>query len=200
MGNYLLDAGVFLLDTLVSLYILAVLLRFLLQLARADFFNPVAQFLVMVTTPTLKPLRRFIPGLWGIDLAAVALLLLLEGLLVFLVGPGGHPMLQLGLVFGQPPRVAGLIVLTVTELLKTTLYVYLFIIVLRAILSWVSPYPNPNVRPLVQMSEPLLRRVRTLLPAAAGLDLSPFVAGLILVLLLMVPIRMLTDLGILLAR
>ncbi len=200
MGNYLLDAGVFLLDTLVSLYILAVLLRFLLQLARADFFNPVAQFLVMVTTPTLKPLRRFIPGLWGIDLAAVALLLLLEGLLVFLVGPGGHPMLQLGLVFGQPPRVAGLIVLTVTELLKTTLYVYLFIIALRAILSWVSPYPNPNVRPLVQMSEPLLRRVRTLLPAAAGLDLSPFVAGLILVLLLMVPIRMLTDLGILLAR
>ena len=200
MGNYLLDAGVFLLDTLVSLYILAVLLRFLLQLARADFFNPVAQFLVMVTTPTLKPLRRFIPGLWGIDLAAVALLLLLEGLLVFLVGPGGHPMLQLGLVFGQPPRVAGLIVLTVTELLKTTLYVYLFIIVLRAILSWVSPYPNPNVRPLVQMSEPLLRRVRALLPAAAGLDLSPFVAGLILVLLLMVPIRMLTDLGILLAR
>ena len=200
MGNYLLDAGVFLLDTLISLYILAVLLRFLLQLARADFFNPVAQFLVMVTTPALKPLRRFIPGLWGIDLAAVALLLLLEGLLVFLVGPGGHPMLQLGLLFGQPPRVAGLIVLTVTELLKTTLYVYLFIIALRAILSWVSPYPNPNVRPLIQMSEPLLRRVRALLPAAAGLDLSPFVAGLILVLLLMVPIRMLTDLGILLAR
>lgn len=200
MGNYLLDAGVFLLDTVVSLYILAVLLRFLLQLARADFFNPMAQFLVMVTTPTLKPLRRFIPGLWGIDLAAVALLLLLEGLLVFLVGPGSHPMLQLGLVFGQPPRVAGLIVLTVTELLKTTLYVYLFIIMLRAILSWVSPYPNPNMRPLVQMSEPLLRRIRALLPAAAGLDLSPFVAGLILVLLLMVPIRMLTDLGILLAR
>ncbi len=200
MGNYLLDAGVFLLDTIVSLYILAVLLRFLLQLARADFFNPMAQFLVMVTTPTLKPLRRFIPGLWGIDLAAVALLLLLEGLLVFLVGPGSHSMLQLGLVFGQPPRMAGLIVLTVAELLKTTLYVYLFIIALRAILSWVSPYPNPNVRPLVQMSEPLLRRIRALLPAAAGLDLSPFVAGLILVLLLMVPIRMLTDLGILLAR
>ena len=200
MGSYLLDAGVFLLDTLVSLYILAVLLRFLLQLARADFFNPVAQFLVMVTTPTLKPLRRIIPGLWGIDLAAVALLLLLEGLLVFLVGPGGHPMLRLGLVFGQPPLVAGLIVLTVAELIKTTVYVYLFIIVLRAILSWVSPYPNPNVRPLVQMSEPLLRRIRALLPGAAGLDLSPFVAGLILVLLLMVPIRMLTDLGILLAR
>ena len=200
MGNYLLDAGVFLLDTLVSLYILAVLLRFLLQWARADFFNPVAQFLVMVTTPTLKPLRRFIPGLWGIDLAAVALLLLLQGLLVFLVGPGGHPLLRMGLVFGQPPLVAGLIVLTVAELLKTTLYVYLFIIVLRAILSWVSPYPNPNVRPLVQISEPLLRRIRALLPAAAGLDLSPFVAGLILVLLLMVPIRMLTDLGILLAR
>ena len=119
MGNYLLDAGVFLLDTVVSLYILAVLLRFLLQLARADFFNLMAQFLVKVTTPTLKPLRRFIPGLWGIDLAAVALLLLLEGLLVFLVGPGSHPMLQLGLVFGQPPRVAGLIVLTVAELLKT---------------------------------------------------------------------------------
>lgn len=199
MSNYLLEAGVFLLDTLVSLYILAVLLRFLLQLARADFFNPVAQFLVTVTTPALKPLRRMIPGLWGIDLAAVTLLLLLQGLLVFLVGPGGRPMLGLGLVFGQPPLLAGLIVLSVAELLKTTLYVYLFIIILRAILSWVSPYPNPNVRPLVQMSEPLLRRIRAWLPAA-NIDLSPFVAGLILVVLLMVPIRGLTDLGILLAR
>lgn len=200
MGSYLLDAGVFLLDTLVSLYILAVMLRFLLQLARADFFNPVAQFLVTVTAPTLKPLRRIIPGLWGIDLAAVALLLLLEGLLVFLVGPSGHPLLRLGLVFGQPPFMAGLIVLTVTELLKTALYVYLFIIALRAILSWVSPYPNPNMRPLVQMSEPLLRRIRSVLPGAANIDLSPFVAGLILVLLLMVPIRMLTDFGIWLAQ
>ncbi len=199
MSNYLLEAGVFLLDTLVSLYILAVLLRFLLQLARADFFNPVAQFLVTVTTPALKPLRRMIPGLWGIDLAAVTLLLLLQGLLVFLVGPGGRPMLGLGLVFGQAPLLAGLIVLSVAELLKTTLYVYLFIIILRAILSWVSPYPNPKVRPLVQMSEPLLRRIRAWLPAA-NIDLSPFVAGLILVVLLMVPIRGLTDLGILLAR
>ena len=74
MGGYFTEAGVFLIQFIFGLYILAVLLRFLLQLVRADFYNPISQFLVALTNPPLRPLRRLIPGLWGIDLASVLLL------------------------------------------------------------------------------------------------------------------------------
>ena len=75
-GEYFGSAGVFLIKALFGLYILAVMLRFLLQTVRADFYNPISQFLVKVTNPPLKPLRRLIPGLLGLDMAALALMLL----------------------------------------------------------------------------------------------------------------------------
>ena len=77
-GGYFGNAGVFLINTVFGLYILIVMLRFLLQLVRGDFYNPVSQFLVKVTSPALVPLRRVIPGLFGIDFAAVFLLLVLQ--------------------------------------------------------------------------------------------------------------------------
>ncbi|MCU7797347.1 MAG: YggT family protein, partial [Candidatus Thiodiazotropha sp. (ex Myrtea spinifera)] len=79
-GSYLANPMIFLVQTLFGLYILAVLLRFLLQLVHADFFNPISQFLVKATNPPLKILRRFIPGLGGIDLASVILAWLLKAI------------------------------------------------------------------------------------------------------------------------
>ena len=78
-GQYFSNAGVFLASTLFGLYILAVMLRFLLQTVRADFYNPLVQVLVKITDPLLVPLRRLIPGMFGLDMAAVALLLVLQG-------------------------------------------------------------------------------------------------------------------------
>ncbi len=81
MGNYLAQPLAFLISTLFSLYILAIMLRFLLARVGADFYNPISQFLVKATNPGLRPLRRVIPGLWGVDLASGGLMLLLQSLL-----------------------------------------------------------------------------------------------------------------------
>ena len=86
------QAAVFVIDMLFSLYILAVLLRFLFQVVRADFYNPLSPALVIITNATVLPLRRIVPGLYGIDVASVVLLLLLECINNYLTGSGiGRP-------------------------------------------------------------------------------------------------------------
>lgn len=190
MGGYFTDAGIFLVETLFGLYILAVLLRFLLQIARADFYNPLAQFLVAITNPPLKPLRRIIPGLFGLDLASVVLLLALEAL---------HFTL-LALLLGQPPRAGAIALNGVADLLQLTLNVYLFAILIRVILSWISPYPNAASRVLTTLTEPLLRPARRLIPPVGGVDLSPMAVMIGLVLVNMLVLRPLLQYAALLAR
>ncbi len=173
--DYFTNAGLFLLDVLFGLYIYAVLLRFLLQQVRADFYNPVAHFLVVVTNPALKPLRRVIPGLYGIDLASIVLLLLLEfafqSLLVALLN--------------QPWLPGFILVRGVFHLLLSTLNVYLFGILIVVILSWINPYPNAVSQLLGRLTEPVLRPVRRWIPPFSGIDLSPMVAMLAIVLMQM---------------
>lgn len=175
MGGYFTDAGVFLVDTLFGLYLLAVLLRFLLQMVRADFSNPIAHFLVVVTNPPLKPLRRLIPGLYGIDLASVVLLLLIE--LIYQV--------VLTTLLGQPLVFGALLVRGVFHLLNLLLNVYLFSILIVVILSWVSPYPNALSQLLGRLTGPLLRPARRWLPPLGGLDLSPMLVMIAIVLVQM---------------
>jgi YggT family protein len=163
--GYFSNAGLFLLNVIFGLYIFAVLLRFLLQLVRADFYNPIAQFLVVVTNPPLKPLRRAIPGLYGVDFASLVLLLLLE--LVF--------QTLLAMLLNQPVTVATLLVRGVFDLLHSTLNVFLYGILIMVILSWISPYPNALSQLLVRLTEPLLRPVRQTIPSFSGIDLSPMI-------------------------
>ena len=77
-GGYASNAGVFLVDTVIGLYTLLVLLRFLFQLTRADYYNPISQLVVRLSNPPLVQLRRLVPGIGGIDTAAIVLLLVLE--------------------------------------------------------------------------------------------------------------------------
>lgn len=175
MGGYFTDAGLFLVDTLFSLYIYAVLLRFLLQMVRADFYNPIAHFLVVVTNPPLKPLRRLIPGLYGIDLASVVLLLTLE--LAY--------QLVIGWLLGLPPNAGFILIKGVLHLLQATLNVYLFGILIRVILSWVSPYPSALSQMLARLTEPLLRPARRLIPPISGIDFAPMVVLLAIALVQM---------------
>lgn len=183
---YLSNAGVFLIQTLFGFYILTVMLRFLLQWVRADFYNPLVQFLVKLTNPPLLPLRRVIPTLMGLDLAAIVLMLALqvvELLLIFgLLGAGFNG--------------AALLVLAVTELLSLLINVYFWAILIRVILSWVNPDPrHPALSLLRQLTEPVMAPAQRLLPPIAGLDLSPILVlvGLqLLNLLLIAPLR---DLG-----
>ncbi|MFB3088961.1 MAG: YggT family protein [Acidiferrobacterales bacterium] len=176
MGGPFGQAAVFLIDTLFWLYILAVLLRFLFQLVRADFYNPFSQALVAITNPTLLPLRRMIPGLYGIDYAALVLVLVLQVVKNVL----------LGLIVGQWYNLLGLIVYSAAELLQMTVYLFIFLIFIRVLLSWVAPYGghNPVTGLLFSVTEPLMRPARRLIPPLSGLDLSPVAVFILLYLTL----------------
>ena len=185
-GGYFADAGLFLVDTVLGIYILIVLLRFLFQLVRADFYNPLSQFIVKASNPPLARLHKLIPSLWGIDLGAIVLLLILEGLRLSVTA----------LMLGHTPRVSGVLILSIGELLKLAVYVVVFSIFVRALLSWVSSGANhPMARLLGSFTEPLLAPARRLLPATGGLDLSPIILFIALTLILKLIVNPLLDLG-----
>lgn len=191
MGSYFTQAGVFLIETLFGLYISALLLRFLFQLVRADFYNPFSQFLVKVTNPPLLPLRRIIPGWGGIDLASVVLLLALQVLKLLLVV----------LLYGRSATPAGLALLAVAQLLELVLWVFLIAILVRVLLSWVAPYSrHPLTDLLYSLTEPLMRPARRWIPPIAGLDLSPILVLVLLQLALMLLVQPLADVGLVLLR
>jgi YggT family protein len=185
-GGYFADAGLFLVDTVLGLYLLIVLLRFLFQLVRADFYNPLSQFIVKASNPPLTRLHQLVPSLWGIDLGAIVLLLLLEGLRLVLTA----------LMLGHAPRVSGVLILSIGELLKLTVYVVVFSIFVRAVLSWISNGTrNPMARLVTSFTEPLLAPARRLLPATGGLDLSPIIVFFILMLVMKLLVQPILDIG-----
>ena len=160
------NALTFLITTLVDLYVTAVLLRLLLQWVRADFYNPVCQFLVRITNPVLVPLRRVIPSIGRLDTASVVLMLGLEFIVTWIV-------VQLGPVAFT---ISQILLFSAMKLLGTLLWTWFFLIVAMVILSWVGRGARHPVVPLVyQLTEPLLRPVRRVIPPIAGIDLSPLI-------------------------
>ncbi len=176
MNGYFANAGVFLIGVLFNFYILLVMLRFLLQAVRADFYNPMSQFVVRLTTPALRPLRRIVPGIGGVDVAALVLLLALQLLELVLI----HS------IVGETLNPAILLVLALGELVSTALMIFIVAIIIQAVLSWVQPAAyNPFTVVLYQLTTPILRPFRRLLPPVSGIDLSPMIALLVLYLLRM---------------
>jgi YggT family protein len=175
--DYLSNAGVFLIKTLFGIYEIIILLRFLMQMVRADFYNPISQFVVKATSLPLKPLRRIVPGWAGMDIASLILLLM-----VIII-----ELLLLSLIANLPmPSAIGLIALAIVELLKLTINVFMFSVIILAILSWVSPGGyNPVANLLYQITAPLMRPARRMLPPMGGLDLSPMVVIIVLYLLIL---------------
>jgi len=179
-SSYFTNPLEFLIGTLIGLFITAVMLRFLLAMVRADFYNPLTQILVKLTNPALKPLRRFIPGFGGIDIASLLLMLALQMLALTLItllrGAALHPV--------------GLLLWSLAELLGLLFNIYMFSILIQVVLSWVNPNAyNPAVSLLYSINEPLLAPARRLIPPLSGLDLSPVVVllGLQLAKMLLLP-------------
>jgi len=191
MGNdYLLNPVIFLVDTLFGLYILVVMLRFMLQMVRADFYNPFSQFLVKATSPLLRPMRRIIPGWGGIDVSSLLLLLILQTITIVIM------ILLIGGNLGSV-SIAGLLMASVTKLVSLALYVYLFCLIILAVLSWVSAGGgyNPVAALISSITAPLLRPIRKLIPPAGMLDFSVLIGSLVLVIarmLIMPPLQELT--------
>ena len=165
----LIEALIYIIQTLGSLYLLIVLLRFILQLVRADFYNPFSQFIVKATQPLLTPLRRIIPGFAGLDLASLVLAILVQLLLMIVT------LTLMGInVGGVIPQLLVWSVIGVTSLF---LKVFFFALIISVILSWVAPGSyNPGAQLVSQICEPLLAPFRKLLPNLGGLDISPIFA------------------------
>jgi len=181
MGDsYLTNPLVFLIQVIFGVYIMVVMLRFLLQLVKADFYNPVSQFVIKVTTPPLRPLRRIIPGIGGVDVASIILMWLLKSLelaLIMVIGGLGTSLL---------PALAW----SIPELISLFINVFLFAILIQVIISWVNPGGyNPIIGLLSSITEPLLGPARRVVPPISGLDLSPMLVmiGLMLLKMLLLP-------------
>ena len=180
MGDgYLTNPLVFIIQTLFALYIAVVLLRLLLAWARADFYNPLSQVIVKLTSPVIVPLRRLIPPIGRIDTATVLLLLALQMLELTVTS-----VLQGGL-----PPFPALVVGTVAQLLELTLNVFIFAIVVQAIMSWFPVPYSPVTALLDTLTRPILGPVQRIVPPISGLDLSPLVAivGLQVIKMLLMP-------------
>ncbi len=176
-SDYFTNPPVFLIDTLFGLYIVAIMLRFLLQWVRADFYNPLSQFLVKVTNPPLIPLRRILPGIGGVDLASIALMFILTAIKLILIF-----MLR-----GFSVPILSLLILTLADLVELFLMVFLVAIIIQVILSWVAPHQhNPISLLLRQLTEPLLKPIRRLIPSLGGLDFSPLIALILIQLSMMI--------------
>ena len=167
-GNGLVDAVTFLIHALGGLYLLAVLLRFVLQLVRADFYNPLSQFIVRATSPLLMPLRRVIPGFGGIDLASLVLALLVQLALILII---------LALDGGASWTLPLLLAWSLIGVTSLFLKIFFFALIVSVILSWVAPGThNPAAQLVHQICEPLLAPIRRFLPNLGGLDISPIFA------------------------
>ena len=159
------NVGVLLVNTLGGLYLLAIMLRFLLQVARADFYNPFTQAIVKVTDPAVRLFRRIIPGYRGLDFASLLLAQLVQciatTLLISLSG------------FGIPG--AGLVVSwSVIGLLSLVLNIYFWGMMISIIASFIAPLSgHPALVLIRQLTEPLMEPFRRFLPSMGGLDLSP---------------------------
>ncbi|MFL1387251.1 YggT family protein [Pseudomonas tritici] len=178
-------AAVYVLQTIGSLYLLIVLMRFVLQLVRANFYNPLCQFIVKATQPLLKPLRRVIPSLFGLDMSSLVLAILVQLALM---------ALTLLLTYGTTGNFVQLLVWAIIGVTALFLKIFFFALIISVILSWVAPGShNPGAELVNQICEPALAPFRKLLPNLGGLDISPILAFMVLKVLDMLVINNLAQ-------
>jgi YggT family protein len=173
-----MQAIYFIVDTLIGLYQVLLLLRLLMQLTRADFRNPIGRGIVQLTDPLILPLRRILPPLGKVDSASVLAIIIVSALKAWL--------LRLLMGFGLPGPMVMLNAVAI-DLLRLVLRTYLISIILNAILSFVAPGNySPAQSILASVCNPVLNPIRRVIPAIAGLDLSPLWACIAIQALLIV--------------
>ncbi len=173
----------FLLQTLGNLFVIAVLLRFMMQLFRVPFRNPFAQFIVALTDFAVKPLRRVVPGLLGLDWACLVLAWLVE----LTVVTAGYWLDDFPFALAGAQIWPVMMGLAVVRLLSLAVYMIIGLTLVRAVLSWVNT--NTPLMPVVyELTEPFLRPLRRIVPMVSNVDLTPLVLFILCQLILMVPI------------
>ncbi|WP_227722119.1 YggT family protein [Yersinia proxima] len=164
----------FLAKTVIDLYVMVLLLRIWMQWVHSDFYNPFSQFVVKITQPIVGSLRRIIPSLGPIDSASLLLAFLLMTIkypLLVLIQSGSMSLSLYNLLFG------------IISLVKAAGYLIFWVMIIRALMSWVSQGRSPMDYLLYQLTEPLMAPIRRILPAMGGIDFSAMVVILILYLI-----------------
>lgn len=175
----------YLMDTVLSMYVMLLILRLLLQRLHANYYNPLCQFVIRITTPVVSPLQRWLPTWRGLDTAVVAVIVALAVLKFVIMG---------WMIFEKTPRLLGLIVLSAGDIVQNFGHLFIYLVIGRVILAWLqNAQLAPVLEVLYQLTEPTLRKVRRINPPIAGYDLTPFlvvIAVQILVIMIVSPVEL----------
>lgn len=177
------DGALFLTKILFELAASAFWLRFYMQWARVPFQNPFAQFVVRVTDFAVRPARRVVPGLFGLDLASLFLFFLAETLMVLAT----HWLLGYPFALAGSQVVPGFALLVLAAALRLAVYVAMSLVLIQAVLSWVNPF-SPFAAVFHALTRPLLAPFRRIIPGFGGIDLSPLVVLILMQLILVAPL------------
>lgn len=162
--NFFSQASIYVIQTLGGLYMLIVLLRFLLQLSGANFYNPISQFLVKATQLPSKPIRMVLPTYKSFDMASLVLAILVKVVVTLIT------VAISGFAFNG----ASILVLSVLACVSLILEIYFYGLLAVIIISWVAPHSQHPVVPLLQqLMEPIMAPFRKIIPPLGGIDLSP---------------------------
>ncbi|MDH5392335.1 MAG: YggT family protein [Gammaproteobacteria bacterium] len=181
MNNYAANPLIFIISTLFHLYAFALVLRFVLQWVKADFYNPLTQFIVKITTPAVKPAKQIIPGYNGMDIATLVVCYLVLALSQFIVQTLG----------GLPLSALSVFIMAITDMVSLLIDVFFYAILVQALISWINPQSyNPISQVLASVTAPVLRPVQKFIPPLGGMDISPIFAmiGLKVIEMLVNPI------------
>ncbi len=182
------SAALFLLQVVFNLYIIIIIIRMLLQFSNANYHNPVSQFFVKLTKPVANPLRRILPVYKDVDLALLAILIVLSMIQVWIV-----MWVKSFLTF----HVLAIFILGIANIFDQTLNIYFYAILAAAILSWLNTaYSHPVVEILYCLTEPIMRPFRRIIPTIANIDFSPIVVLIVLKLVTIIFVHSLQNLGI----
>lgn len=191
----IMQALIYVLETIFHLFVLAVLTRFYAQALRAPFRNPIADFVVALTNFAVKPMRKIIPGVLGLDLASLLVAWFAEILLLVIIYA-----LVSSQAFVNPGFWPTILMLALVKLIKLSLYLLLGVVLIQALLSWFNPF-HPIRSFFDALSRPFLRPLQRLIPPVGGVDLAPLVLLIVLQVILMAPIAWLeTEVGTIILR
>ena len=167
MGSQLGSAGLMLVNTLINIYLFLLMLRFLLQASRADYYNPLSQSVVKVTQPVVKPLQGFLRPIGRFDLATLGDGFIIKAISIIAI-------VQIAL--GAMPPLGGVAIASLAALASAILKIYFFALIGMIILSWVAPQAShPGAILIFQLVEPIMAPVRKVIPPLGMIDLSPIV-------------------------
>lgn len=189
MGSSILAALSFLISVIFNLYALLLAVRFIMQLFRADYYNPLAQFVVKVTDPVLKPVRRIVPSIKSYDTSSLLLAFTVLLIKLVLLKTLSDERVQVASAFFslQIFSYGTLFLLAFVEVIHLLFNIFIYAMIIQAILSW---FPNPatdSIRNLLSgITEPILRPIRKYVPPIGGLDLSILIGIIALFALRMV--------------